>query len=270
MKKKTLQKNFKVASNNKIKGGYFKLVLDAADIASIANPGQFVMVEVSQGTLEPLLRRPMSIHSLKKDKIEILYEVLGEGTKILSRKKSGEYLNVIGPLGNGFEIRNSENIIMVAGGMGVAPLLFLAQRLPRRKNLILIGAKNKNGILCEKEFKESGCDVKIATDDGSRGFKGLVTGLLERVAADAASRLTSIYACGPAAMLKGVSSVASKYGISAWGSFEAHMACGIGACMGCVIKVRDQGRRHKENFAYKRVCKEGPVFALNQVIWGKE
>ena len=122
MKKNLLQKNFKVIANNKIKGKYFKLTLDAGDIASIAKPGHFVMVEVNKNSI-PLLRRPMSIHSVKKDKIEILYEVLGQGTQILAQKKPGEYLNLIGPLGNGFEITNAGNksSILIAGGMGVAP-----------------------------------------------------------------------------------------------------------------------------------------------------
>lgn len=270
MKKTIVQKNFKVIANNQIKSGYFKLVLEAPAVASIAKPGQFVMVQVSHLPQGPLLRRPMSVHSVKKGKVEILYEVLGEGTQALSRKKSGGYLDVIGPLGNGFEISScGKNAALVAGGMGVAPLLFLAESMRKRKKTVLIGAKNKNGVLCEKEFKELGCEVKIATEDGSRGFQGLVTGLLERTAASAASGITSIYACGPAPMLQGVSSRASQYGISAWGSFEAHMACGIGACMGCVIKLQNGKCKAQNEFVYKRVCKDGPVFALNQVIWGR-
>ena len=129
--------------------------------------------------------------------------------------------------------------------------------------MVLIGAKTKSHVLCEKEFKRLGCDVKIATDDGSRGFKGPVTGLLEQTLSSADSKISYIYACGPMPMLKSVAHIASKYRIAAAGSFEAHMACGIGACMGCVIKVQN-------DFVYKRVCRDGPVFALNQVIWGKE
>lgn len=280
MKKKMLQKNFKVIANNKIKSGYFKLVLEAPAIASIAKPGQFVMVQVSQRAQGPLLRRPMSIHSVKKDKVEILYAVAGQGTQMLSRKRSGGYLDVVGPLGNGFEIpgADSKNAILVAGGMGVAPLLFFAQKIiqhrmqnEKRKTLVLIGAKNKNGLLCEKEFQELECDVKIATDDGSKGFKGKITDLLKKALPLATSdKPLAIYACGPLPMLKGIWRIASEYGISAWGSFETHMACGIGACMGCVIKAQSEKRKAQNDFVYKRVCKDGPVFALNQVIWGKE
>ena len=277
MKKKMLQKNFKVTANNKIKGEYFKLALDAPDIASIAKPGQFVMVEVDKN-LTPLLRRPMSIHSVKKDKIEILYEVLGQGTQILAQKKPGEYLNLIGPVGNGVEITKADNksSILVAGGMGVAPLFFLAEKLVHSqqpivnsKIRVLIGAKTKNRILCEKEFKRLGCDVKIATDDGSRGFKGPVTELLEQTLSSANSKISHICACGPRPMLKPVAYIASKYNIEASASFEAHMACGIGACMGCVIQIKDATIYNKEGFVYQRVCKDGPVFALNQAIWGE-
>jgi dihydroorotate dehydrogenase electron transfer subunit len=300
MKEKAFLKKFRIIANKNICGNYFKISFAASDIASSSQPGQFVMVQVNRGVAEPLLRRPMSIHSVKKDKIEILYEVLGRGTQILSRKKSGEYLDVVGPLGNGFEITDADikNTILVAGGMGVAPLLFLAERLwkrksacvpphllrrgragrqnAKRKNSILIGAKTKNNLFCEKEFKELGCDVKIATDDGSKGFKGQVSELLEQIISNTTCRVTGVYACGPAAMLKGISYIASKYGISAWGSFEAHMACGIGACMGCVIKVQNtkaphlfrQAGKTQNDFVYKRVCNDGPVFALNQVIWG--
>ena len=154
----------------------------------------------------------------------------------------------------------------------------------KRKTLVLIGAKTKNRLLCEKEFKRLGCDVKIATDDGSRGFKGQVTELLEQTLSSANSKISYIYACGSTPMLKPVAYIASKYGIEASGSFEAHMACGIGACMGCVIKVQNvhqntwrtrhnawrENRKMQNNFVYKCVCKDGPVFALNQVIWGKE
>jgi dihydroorotate dehydrogenase electron transfer subunit len=274
MKKKTPQKNYKVVANNEIKSGYFKLALVAGDMAYVAQPGQFVMVGLNQAAFQPLLRRPMSIHSVNKNRIEIFYEVLGQGTRILAQKKPGEYLNLIGPLGNAFDYRlplaACRSPILVAGGMGVAPLFFLAQKLTSRKSkaarqkpLVLIGAKTKDRILCEKEFKSLGCDVKIATDDGSRGFNGKVTDLLKNLIPDIESRAAIIYACGPMPMLKGVASVASKYGIESWGSFEAHMACGIGACMGCVIKTQN-------DFAYKRVCKEGPVFALSQAIWEKE
>lgn len=296
----------KIISNNNIKRSYFELVLSAAEIAGKALPGQFVNIKVSEG-IEPLLRRPISIHRIRVSKCQgvkvsevvLLYEVLGKGTEMLSEKKAGEYLDVIGPLGAGFRITNHDSrfTILVAGGMGTAPLVFLAERLSKRwtkpacsplgeaegrqgrdegrRTTVLIGAKTKDSILCEKEFKELGCEVKIATDDGSRGFKGYVSDLLKDILRPSSSILRpSLYACGPKLLLKEISRISQEYNISAQLSLESHMACGIGACMGCVIKTKDeaclagrQGRRTKDAFQYKRVCKEGPVFEANQILW---
>src|SRR3989338_3766781 len=186
----------KVVYNRKIKKGYFEIALLEPAIAKTALPGQFVNIKVSDG-LEPLLRRPLSIHRVRGNKIFLLYEVLGKGTETLSSKKSGECLDVLGPLGNGFACEGRKTsdegrIVLVAGGMGTAPLVFLAERLSKRwmkddsagasgrRTIVLIGAKTKDSILCEKEFKELGCEVKISTDDGSRGFKGFVSKLLTK------------------------------------------------------------------------------------------
>jgi dihydroorotate dehydrogenase electron transfer subunit len=182
----------------------------------------------------------------------------------LSRRKPGDILDIIGPLGNGFSLKKGRAII-VAGGVGVAPLVFLAEKLIslRAKSSelraeVLIGAKTKNHILCEKEFKDLGLNVTIATDDGSRGFKGRVTEALDYLLRAKSRELPTIYACGPAPMLKAVSAIAKKHKIPAQLSLEAHMACGIGACLGCVVKTT-QG--------FKRVCKEGPVFGSQELIW---
>lgn len=274
MKKKTCQKKFKIVSNNRIKGNYFKITLAAGEIAACAKPGQFVMVKVNGKSCQPLLRRPLSIHAVKKDNIEILYEILGEGTQILSEKKPADFLDLIGPLGNGFDyqlpITNHQSPILVAGGIGVAPLVFLAQNLKGCKVLALIGAKSKDKTLCEKEFKELGCGVKIATQDGSKGFLGCVTDLLEKqLSPNIYNPRPVIYSCGPGAMLKVIGAIASRFKIRAFGSFEAHMACGIGVCMGCAIPTKAENIGG-DNFVYKRVCKDGPVFALNQIIWRKD
>ncbi len=282
-----VQVKAKIIHNKKLKGNYWHSVFDAPLIAKEAKPGQFLNIKLSD-SLKPFLRRPFSIHNICGGKLEILYEVLGEGTKILSERKKGEYLDIIGPLGNGFdysrthalpagrqELMNSRTIL-VAGGMGVAPLLFLSEEIKTKDKIALIGARAKAQVLCEKEFKNSGCDVKIATDDGSSGFKGRVTQLLEQVLlkdlracalpapplAGPAGRqkLTSrIYACGPKPMLKAVSNMARKYKIPAQVSMEEHMSCGIGACLGCVVKTKK---------GLERVCKEGPVFEAQDIIWG--
>jgi dihydroorotate dehydrogenase electron transfer subunit len=251
----------KLISNKRIKNDYWHAVLNAPLIAKSARPGQFVNVKASND-LEPFLRRPFSIHRAQGVKIEILYEVVGPGTQILSQNKAGECLDIIGPLGNDFEFnrqadkRRNRQTILVAGGMGVAPLVFLAEKL-NKEVTVLIGAKTKNQILCEKEFIDLGCHVKIATDDGSAGFKGKVTDLLKsilRTTHDA--QRTTLYACGPRPMLKEIANLSQRYKIPAQISLEEHMACGIGACLGCVVNTKD---------GYQRVCKEGPVFEANQI-----
>jgi dihydroorotate dehydrogenase electron transfer subunit len=249
------QEQVKILENKKIGANYFKLIFRSAKIAKSALPGQFVDIKVDASVI-PLLRRPLSIHSVKGINIALLYEVLGKGTEILSGRKPGEYLDIIGPLGNGFSVGGKMPAMLVAGGMGVAPLVFLAEKLKSAKRLVLIGAKTKKQILCVKEFEKAGCEVKVATDDGSSGFKGRVTDLLERVLAD--NPKAGIFSCGPKPMLKAICALAGTNNIRAEISLEEHMACGIGACLGCVVDTKE---------GMKRVCKEGPVFEAGKIIW---
>jgi len=269
----------KIILNKKITRDFYRMVIESSGISHRAKPGQFVNVKVND-SIEPLLRRPFSIHRIKGRNIELLYEVVGKATEILSRKKAGESLDMIGPLGNGFNYarrtlpvrqagthesgakrslpEGDARRILVAGGMGVAPLMFLAEKLKEVKSTVLIGARIKSEILCEREFKKLGCKVKVATDDGSKGSKGKVTGLLRHLLSTIDYRLSTIYACGPHPMLREISRIAKKYKIPAQVSLDEHMACGIGACLGCVVNTKD---------GYKRVCKEGPVFGVEKIIW---
>jgi dihydroorotate dehydrogenase electron transfer subunit len=273
---KILQKKAKIRANAKIFGRYHKIILESPEIARQATPGQFVMLKVGSAQ-EPLLRRPFSIHKAGGPVIEILYEAVGKGTEILAKRKTGEYIDLLGPLGNGFNYksqrhnatclsgrpclpagRQATSQVLVAGGMGVAPLFFLAQKLKNYKGLVLIGARTKKQILCEKEFQKSGFSVKIATDNGSAGFRGKVTDLLENLLRAPSAELRAIYACGPRPMLKEISRLSGKYKIPSQISLEEHMACGIGACLGCVVNTQE---------GFKRVCKEGPVFKAQEIIW---
>jgi dihydroorotate dehydrogenase electron transfer subunit len=270
-----------VLYNHNIRGEYFCLGLEAQRIARLSQPGQFVSIKLGlDNESGPFLRRPFSIHKIRgqkntclpagrenKEQIEILYEVVGEATRLLAETRAGEYLDVIGPLGKGFDLQRAkgkgQRAILVAGGMGVAPLVFLAEKLKERtesreSRTVLIGAKAKKQVLCEKEFRRLGCEVKIATDDGSRGFKGKVTDLLKYLLCTMHYALSTIYACGPRPMLKAVAELSKEYCIPAQISLEEHMACGFGVCLGCVVKTRD---------GYQRVCKEGPVFAADKVKW---
>jgi len=250
---------------------YFNLSLYCPTISRKAKPGQFVEVKVSSAD-DPLLRRPLGIHSVKGNSFHILCEIVGRGTELLSGKQPGGYLDIIGPLGNGFNFRHPasgiRHPVIVAGGMGVAPLVFLAEKLKETKNSkskmpisVLIGARTKKQVLCEKEFKALGCDVKIATDDGSAGFKGRVTDLLKYLLRAAILKPQAIYGCGPKPMLKELAVICKKYRVPAQVSLEAHMSCGFGACLGCAVKTIS---------GFQRVCKEGPVFNAQDIIWQED
>lgn len=254
-----------VILNENITGSYFKMAIDVPFIAGCAKPGQFVMVKCSDGT-EPLLRRPFGIHRIvnKLRGIEILYEVVGKGTEILAEKKSGDILQVLGPLGNGFSFssivhRPSSLVFLIAGGIGVAPLFFLAEKLKKLKIMVLIGARTRELVLCEKDFKKIGAEVHIATDDGSYGRKGLVTELFKDLLQSTINhKLLTSYACGPEPMLKAVSGICCKENIPCQISLETKMACGIGACLGCVVKMKDGTN--------KLACKDGPVFDTDNIV----
>jgi len=274
---KPFQIKARLLGNRRVGGDCYVAALEADPIARAAVPGQFVMVKVSAGDA-PLLRRPLGIHRLVpglrrgqggRRGIELLYEVVGPGTRILAQKRPGEYLDIIGPLGNGFSLAPAEEEVrslLVAGGMGVAPLVFLAEKLKEVKSkkskvkiLVLLGAKNKDHILCEKEFRRLECEVRVATDDASKGHKGYVSELLKEVVSNPERGPWSIYACGPRPMLAAVSGIAKTCGIPAQVSLEEHMACGIGACLGCAVSTKD---------GFKRACKEGPVFDIDEIVWG--
>ena len=258
---KMVQIKTRILHKKAIQEKYFRLIINAPQIVNSAKPGQFVGIRLTDAS-EPLLRRPFSIHRVRGKNIELLYEVVGLGSEILSQKKPGEYLDIIGPLGNGFSYQLSaisyQPPILVAGGMGVAPLLFLAEKLGHANMLVLIGAKTKKQILCEKEFKELGCDVRISTDDGSKGFKGKAADLLKHLLSAKSREPSTIYACGPKPMLKEIAVISRDYNIPAQISLEEHMACGIGACLGCAVNTKE---------GYKRVCQEGPVFNTDEIIW---
>jgi len=258
----SVQIKAKINSNTRISQHCYKLSLAVGAVAKKASPGNFLMVRVSSG-VEPLLRRPLSIHRVNAAQgvVELLYEVVGSGTQALSQKKAYEHVSVIGPLGNSFVLNSKAEetpVILVAGGMGVAPLMFLAQRLQVGKVTALIGARTSEHILCACDFKKLGIVVRIATDDGSCGFHGRVTGLLENIIADKKQQGAMLYGCGPKPMLKAMSGLCSSHGLTAQISLEAHMACGIGACLGCAVQTK-QG--------FRRVCKEGPVFWADELVW---
>jgi len=255
----------KITNNRKIAPDFYKMRIESAYLAQKAKPGQFIEVRCL-GKTEPLLRRPLGCHRIFGKGIEVLYEVVGKGTALLAGKTAGEGLDIIGPLGRGFDLSvRSSDVILVAGGIGVAPLVALAEGLAKKKNKIYvaIGARAKSHILCEKEFKSLGCIVKTSTDDGSKGQKGFVTKLLKDFLTDPRIRPVRIYACGPNTMLQTVSGMARTAGVECQVSLEERMACGVGVCLGCPVKTREG----LIDITNKMVCKDGPVFNAEEIVW---
>jgi len=267
-------------------GSVFLLRLKTPAIAKAATPGQFIHARCAE-RLDPLLRRPFSIHSVKGDTLEVFYKVVGRGTKLLSERKPGDTLDIIGPLGKGFEKsarhlfseKKVPGTFLIAGGMGIAPLFFLAEKIAKLKikneklkMVAILGAKTKKEIFCAAKLRKLGFKVLVATDDGSAGKKALATDVLKEVLPDTRYQIpdTKIYACGPKAMLKEVSRIAARRRIECQVSLENWMGCGVGACFACAVKIRHGKKKKKQSikFIYKRVCKDGPVFDGAKVVWG--
>ncbi len=240
----------------------FRLTLDSPEIASCAKPGQFVMIRTGVGN-DPLLRRPFSIHQTSSNgTIQIYFKAVGRGTDILAHVKTGEKLSVFGPLGQGFKIREDSPAVLIGGGLGIAPMLFLAKAICRLKNvcskgLIILGGREKNELApLLDDFHEIGITLYTATDDGSLGHHGNVVDVLHSI--DLPADCT-IYSCGPEPMLAGIADISRKKGVACQVSVESVMACGMGACLGC-SKPRKDG-------SYAHVCLNGPVFNAEELKW---
>ncbi len=240
----------------------YRLTLQCPQIASAAQPGQFVMIRAGLGK-DPLLRRPFSIHQTSSgERIQIYFKVVGRGTEILSQAKKDQHLSVLGPLGRGFRLNVMGPTIIVGGGLGIAPMLFLAKENCRMKkhctdDLILLGAREKNELVhLLDDFKRLGLRLVTATDDGSHGHHGLVTEILQSASIPPGS---TVYACGPEPMMAGVNRFCQSQGISCQVSVESVMACGMGACLGCSRPAKDGG--------YTHVCLNGPVYDAEDLLW---
>lgn len=222
-------------------------------------PGQFFMVEVHNG-YDPLLKRPFSIFRRSKEGFQILYRIQGRGTNLLSRLKRGTLINILGPLGIPYPLISQEKTpLIVAGGIGIASVFSLIERYSKRA-YVFYGARTSEDLFMLDEIKSLCKELFIATDDGSRGEKGSVIRLIYDFLDCNMLPVTyyQLFSCGPHLMLKEIANISFKEKIKAFVSLEANMACGIGACIGCVVKTYD---------GYKRVCKEGPVFDVQEIIW---
>ncbi|MFZ1074277.1 MAG: dihydroorotate dehydrogenase electron transfer subunit [Verrucomicrobiia bacterium] len=256
-----LEQTVQIVSNERDTDSYFRLVLRAPQIAPLIQPGQFSHVRVPT-IKDALLRRPFSIFQVEDDTFSILYKTVGKGTEALSRMGTGEELSVIAPVGHGFAVpkRGSETPLLVAGGYGMAAMYLLAQRSPQR-GIVFVGGRRRVDILCEKEFHALGWAVRVTTEDGSHGEKGLVTKPLQaELKRHAKGR--KLFACGPTGMLRAVGKIAEDFNVPAELSMDEHMCCGVGVCLTCVIPVKTS-----DGWEYQRTCTEGPVFDARKVLW---
>jgi len=261
------QEEAKVLWNRKVGPEYYRIGLTCDGGYSNARPGQFIMLRFP-GRITPFLRRPFSIHQRilvdgRPTGIELLYKVVGEGTKILSEIQTDDVVDILGPLGNGFFISNAhKNIYIVAGGIGVAPMVFLASYLEERgfnpsRCSVFLGGRSTDDLLCRDDFLRIGMKLHITTDDGSAGDQCFVTHPLETESEK--RRPDIVYACGPLEMLKCVVGIAEKYAVPCQISIETMMACGIGACLGCAVEKKGASDN------YMHACMDGPVFDADMI-----
>ena len=236
----------------------FSFTVASKEAVKTMKPGQFANILAEGKTL----RRPISVCGFSREEgwIRFVFEVRGEGTAIMSGMKEGQNMDILAPLGNGFDINPAEKAVFVGGGIGVPPLL--GASAPYGANATaLLGFRNKDAMILADEFAANGADVRIATDDGSYGLHGFVTQLLAQRLDEAPCDV--IYACGPKPMLRLTAAEAEKRGSRCMVSLEERMGCGVGACLVCACKTRTPEGGEK----YLHVCKNGPVFDSREVIW---
>lgn len=217
-----------------------------------------------EGETEPLLRRPLAVYRRSRERTEFLLEVVGRGTRRLSRLRAGDRLDLLGPLGRPFPAGPAGALhLYVAGGIGAASLFWPARESLRRgrRTRVLYGARTRAALVCAADFRRAGIPIACATDDGSAGHAGFVTDLLEAVLC-AEGRGVSLFVCGPWAMMARTAEIARRFGVRGVASIEARMGCGMGTCLGCAVSVTGA-----PGGGTARVCTEGPVFDLDRVAW---
>jgi dihydroorotate dehydrogenase electron transfer subunit len=264
---KIFEKNTEVVFNRQVAPETYLMSLNAPEIADCSRPGQFVMVKVSKG-FHPLLRRPFSICGKKDtDQIIILYRTVGSGTSLMAEIKDGDILSVLGPLGRGFDLPSpGEKPVLIGGGMGIAPLVFLSQGLEGNGFEFMAGFGSSTDVITPRNLLGLDTRVSISTDDGTEGYAGFVTDMFQ----DYLDKNThgnerlSVFTCGPGPMMKRVAELTLDRNIKCQVSMEALMACGLGACQGCAVKASSQ-----EWERYYHVCKDGPVFSPDLIDWSE-
>lgn len=250
-----------VVSVKPLTGEMGYLIVKLPENAEKAQAGQFAHISVP-GDRRNLLRRPISIYSAHDGLLELAIAGKGEGTQRILAAKEGDVIDILYPLGNGFEKKEHKRIVFVGGGIGVAPLRYTMEEYADENCTAIFGYRNAELLYGIEECEKTGAKVVVCTDDGSYGLKGLVTLPLEEMLK--AGAVDCIMACGPTPMLRAVQKLALQYEVEAQLSLEEHMGCGIGACLTCNCKVKAVDAE----FGYKRVCADGPVLDAKEVIFG--
>ena len=250
-----------IVENHRVNGEYFKISFRSKNLSHRVRPGQFLHVQLGDQR-DPFLRRPFSYYRIKGSKIEVLYEVLGRGTQLLAQMEKGQRLKVMGPLGREFSEKiGSRKRILVGGGVGVPPLVFLAER--NRCHRFFIGTRTKKQVLPNQEIQRFRPQIFYSTEDGSFGTKGFVTQLLENFLQKENANPNDyfIQTCGPNGMMERVMEIAAHYKIPGEASWDERMACGLGVCLGCMVHTH-QG--------WTPSCTEGPVFRFDEIVHNVE
>lgn len=246
---------------------YFRLAFSSPSLARLAKPGQFVTVSLDRPGF-PLLRRPFSIYRVRGNEVELFIKVVGRGTEMLAAAQPGEMISVLGPLGQGVFCIDGQrpHTLLVGGGIGMAPFLFLAESLGKMPGIhfeLLFGGRTARDLVGHDPFDKLGIPCFTATEDGSEGHRGPATDLLRNRLGEYSPDECQVLACGPLPMLKAIAAICATAGVPAQVSLESLMACGMGACLGCVVPIRDAAG----SIVYERVCHEGPVFDASRLAW---
>lgn len=254
----------RIVANNALNGNYYQMTIDAPEIAKKAKPGQFVMVSTWH-IRNLLLKRPFSFFEIDAERglFKILYKEVGKGTQILTQSRPNETIELIGPLGNGFTIaKDLHTVAIVARGIGVAALMPLILECARKNIKIysFLSATEKKYLIADEEIESISLHSYFTTDDGSKGVRGNVTLFLAEILNNADSKIDSVFTCGSKRLARHIKTLQGEYHFPAFVSLEERMGCGIGACKGCVINTIS---------GYQRVCKEGPVFPLEVVLFNE-
>jgi dihydroorotate dehydrogenase electron transfer subunit len=260
----TMALNEKVVinDNQRVAHDLYMMEFFLPQLADVCRPGQFVHILLNNQS-DPLLRRPLSLFDVDHEKgiVRLLYKVVGRGTELLAQKRIGDTIEVMGPLGRAFSLRRNERAVLVGGGVGIAPLVYLA-RILRWNNCevtMLHGTATKDQLAAGPYLKDCGIEILAATADGSEGYKGLVTDLLQEQIRP--SECDFIYTCGPDPMMAAVADYAQRHHIPGEVSLEEKMACGVGACLGCARRLKP------DDTNLVKVCKDGPVFDITAVAF---